>query len=218
MLFFLVSKFFSLLQFFAVCHLVWENSLCVILLLYFIVSSFLCSPLSTLIVCSLLCNYFHVLGIQIGWHVMNCGLKWMSITFFFIFSPPGNVLQWFYVPAGIYHLYLACLSSITLFTDTATHANCILQVTLAHTPSPFLTHLHETGPSHIFTPPNLTLLKIHILFACLLTKSLPAHSPLCFPPSLPTLLYLRPVKTRRRKSLHFLCDKITQSCGWSQSH
>lgn len=137
----------------------------------------------------------------------------MSITFFFIFSPPGNVLRWFYVPAGIYHLYLACLSSITLFTDTATHANCILRVTLAHTPSQFLTHLHETGPSHIFTPSNLTLLKIHILFACLLTKSLPAHGPCASLLHFLPLLYLRPVKTRRGKSLLFLCDKITQSCG-----
>lgn len=84
----------------------------------------------------------------------------------------------------------SCLSSITLFTYTTPHANCFPRVTVSHTPCQFLTHL-QSPP----TPPHPILLlsrsKTHLpftfFFHCLSVCGL------YFPPSLPTLLYLRPV-------------------------
>lgn len=143
----------------------------------------------------------------------------MSITFFFIFSPPGNAPRWLYVPTGIFHLCLAFVFLSPFHNLVQRYGNCILQVTLARTPSQFLTYLHKTVFFH-FTPSNFSNflrstshLPVSFLSHCLL------HGPLCFSlPSLPTRLYLRPVKMRRGKSLLFLCDKITQSCGHSQSY
>lgn len=129
----------------------------------------------------------------------------MSISFFFIPFSPGNPPWWLCVPAGILHFSLSplssCLSSITLFTYTIPHANCIPQVTASHTPSQFLTHLQ------FFTPlSHFTSLRIQNLFAfSFFCHSLSVCGPLYFPPSLPTLLYLRSV-ILEDENLFFLHD------------
>lgn len=96
------------------------------LFLFFPLSPAPCSPLSQSSRCSI--ALFHVSGVKIGWHVVSCGLKWMSITFFFILSPPGDAPWRLYVPAGIFHFYSlssSAISSITLFVHCTLHANCI---------------------------------------------------------------------------------------------
>lgn len=67
----------------------------------------------------------------------------------------------------------SCLSSITLFTYTTPHANCIPQVTVAHTPSQFLTHPLKLFLFFHFIPfdssqdPHLIYLSLSSITTCL---------------------------------------------------